>query len=283
MRIYSSISYINMNRYILTNILLTVISFFSFSQTKHKENAKVDIPFQEINGYFVKNTFTKDILSKAKITTQKEFDSIFGAAAYMGKDGTPTSINFKRQYVIAVIDKESDFNAKLSPISLKKRVDKIQFEYKISLGSKQTFTVRPFTMILVDKKYTGKVETKNLQTTAENSGNIPPKMLNNQWIIAFFNNPERVVETKNCYVNIDLETNKFKGNDGCNLVNGSVKINGDYISFGNIMRTKRACENMTQGDIFMKNLSNVNKYKIVGGELFLYKEGLLIMTLESFK
>jgi hypothetical protein len=40
---------------------------------------------------------------------------------------------------------------------------------------------------------------------------------------------------------------------------------------------------MEQGSIFIKKLADVNKHKIKGGELFLYKNDLLLMTLESFR
>ena len=43
------------------------------------------------------------------------------------------------------------------------------------------------------------------------------------------------------------------------------------------------CDNMEQEDLFVKNLELANTYKIVEGELFLYKDNTLLMTLESFK
>lgn len=61
------------------------------------------------------------------------------------------------------IRKKTNFNVTMTPSSLKKTADKILFEYKITTGKRQSFTIRPFTMILVDKKYTGKVQTLNLQ------------------------------------------------------------------------------------------------------------------------
>jgi heat shock protein HslJ len=273
-----------MNRPILTAILLILISFISTAQTKHKKILnEINIPFQIINGYFVKNTFTDDHFPQAKISTQKEFDEIFGAAAFMGKNGMPTSINFKQQYVIAITEKETDLNTTITPISLKKIANKILFEYRIITGKQQSYTIKPLTMILVNKKYTGKVETFNSQKTIEIFENKALKMFNNQWIIEHFNNPERIVESKNCYINIDLNTGSFSGSNGCNNIRGKLKIIADSISFENIVSTKMACEKMEQGNLFMKNLSEANTYRIIGGELFLYKNDLLLMTLESFK
>jgi heat shock protein HslJ len=281
---FHNLNNLNMNKHILSAILITLISSISTAQTKDKEILnEINIPFQIINGYFVKNTFTEDHFPKAKITTQKEFDELFGAAAFMGKNGTPTTINFKQQYVIAITEKETDLNTTITPISLKKIANKILFEYRIISGKQQSYTIKPLTMILVNKKYTGKVETFNSQKTIEISENKALKMFNNQWIIEHFNNPERIVKSKNCYINIDLNTGSFNGSDGCNNINGRLKINGNSISFDNIISTKMACEKMEQSNVFMKNLSDTNKYKIIGGELFLYKNELLLMTLESFK
>ena len=274
----------NKKKYIPIIYLLTLVSFFSTGQIKNTKISKaIDIPFQIINGYFVKNTFTNDYFPKAKITTQEEFDNIFGAAAFMGENGTPTAINFKKQYVIAVLEKETDLNTTITPVSLKKVANKILFECKIITGKSQSFTIKPLMMILVDKKYIEKIEVIKSNTKTEVSNNKAIKMLNNQWIIEYFNNPKRNVESKNCYVTIDLNLGNFNGNDGCNIINGRVKINADSISFKNISRTMMACDKMEQGDIFVKNLIDVNKYKIIGGELFLYKNDLLLMTLESFK
>jgi heat shock protein HslJ len=281
---FHNLNSINMNKYILSALLITIVSSISTAQTKYKKILnEINIPFQIINGYFVKNTFTEDHFPNAKISTQKAFDELFGAAAFMGKNGTPTAINFKQQYVIAITDKETDLNTTIAPISLKKITNKILFEYRIITGKQQSYTIKPLTMILVNKKYTGKVETFNSQKTVEFSENKALKMLNNQWIIEHFNNPERIVESKNCYINIDLNAGNFSGSNGCNNINGKLKINGDSISFDNIISTKMACEKMEQSNIFIKNLSDANKYKIIGGELFLYKNELLLMTLESFK
>jgi heat shock protein HslJ len=254
------------------------------SQRKPKKNLKdIKIPFQVVNGYFVKNTFTKDQLDKAKITTQKEFDEIFGAAAFMGENGMPTSINFKQQYVIAVIEKVTDLNTTITPVSLKKISKTILFEYRTVKGEKQSFSIQPLTIIIVDKKYTGKVETVNSQIPTENSKIDDLTRLNSQWIIEYFNNPERIVQTKSSYINIDAAKGSFGGNDGCNTLRGKVNIKGKTISFQNIISTKMTCENMDQGAVFVNNLKNINKFEIRGGELFLYKNEILIMTLESFR
>jgi heat shock protein HslJ len=77
--------------------------------------------------------------------------------------------------------------------------------------------------------------------------------------------------------------NSFSGNDGCNVINGKVIVENDAISFRNIIRTQMACENMEDGAVFVNNLMTINRYEINGGELLLYKDKQLIMTLESLR
>jgi hypothetical protein len=37
------------------------------------------------------------------VTSQEAFDSLYHAAAVMGKDGAPTAIDFSKQFVIGVV------------------------------------------------------------------------------------------------------------------------------------------------------------------------------------
>ena len=275
-----------MKRIISTISILSLFSLTFFSQTKQNSNPKVksevDIPFQVANNYFVKNTYKKNSYPQAKITTRKSFDAIFGAAAFMGEEGKPTPINFKKQYVIAVIQKETDVLTTITPISLKKNKDKIVLKYSTVSGEKQSATTRPFLLIIVDKKFKGKVSTSNIITEV-NIQNNGLSLSNQQWIIANFNNPKRAVTSKNCYININENSGTFTGNDGCNVINGNVKTNGTSIAFENIIGTQMACEKMEEGAVFVKNLFDINKYEIKQGELLLYKNDLLVMTLESYK
>lgn len=107
--------------------------------------------------------------------------------------------------------------------------------------------------------------------------------LNNQWILEHFNNPKFDVISKDSYITINEDLKSFSGKGGCNNINGSLAVNGNLIIFDKIRSTKMYCENMPQENLFLKNLRQANNYKIVGGELFLYQDQVLLMTLESFR
>ncbi len=271
---------------IITTAIICLFTTICLAQSI-KKTSEVAIPYKVTKGYFVKNTFKKDQLAEPKITTQKQFDAIFGTASFMGENGKPTTINFKKQYVIAVTIKETDLNTTLTPISLKKKSGKIVFDYTIVTGEKQTATMRPLLLIVVANTYKGKIVTAGTQTTIEVTPNEIQsnglKLANNQWIIESFDNPKQNVLSKNCSISIDNSGSSFTGNDGCNSINGKVKVAGNSISFGKMIGTLMACKKMEQSALFVKNLTEVTSYKIIGGELFLYKNDQLIMTLESFK
>lgn len=119
-------------------------------------STNVEIPYIVANRYFVNNTVKS--IDSPKITTQAEFDKIFGAATAMGEDGLPTKINFSKQYVIAVIKPETDYSTTLVPIGLQKEENgEIVFSYKVEKGEKQSYTTVPCLIIVVDNSTSGNV------------------------------------------------------------------------------------------------------------------------------
>lgn len=114
------------------------------------------IEYQIINNYFVKNTVKKG--QKRKIENQKEFDTLFGAAATMGKDGKPTAIDFKKQNVIAIIGNTTNYNTsyEITGIAMG-AMGTVVVSYKTNKGTKMTYSIRPFTAVTIDKNLTGKI------------------------------------------------------------------------------------------------------------------------------
>ena len=126
-------------------------------QTKAVAAPTVTVPFTVIQRYFVKNT-VKGAPTNPRIDEQATFDNLFGAAAVMGKNGLPTSVDFAKQSIIAVITPETNRATELLPISLVKRTDgKLVFTYRKKTGAAQTSTTRPFLAVLIDKSVAGTV------------------------------------------------------------------------------------------------------------------------------
>lgn len=117
------------------------------------------VPFTTAVNYFVRNDYKEDQLTNYRISTRQQFDSIFGAAATMGAEGKPTAIDFTKQDAIAVINPVSDSAVSLQNPLLEQEGGYIALSYDEVKGGKQSFTTRPFLLLLIDKKYKGTVTT----------------------------------------------------------------------------------------------------------------------------
>jgi hypothetical protein len=89
-----------------------------------------------------------------KVTTQKQFDAAFGMATVMGKNGQPTPVDFKRQFVIAVVKPETPYSTDLKPLTLTRTDGGLTFRYRCLTGTeRRSYTIRPMMMIIVDRSY----------------------------------------------------------------------------------------------------------------------------------
>ena len=130
------------------------------NDNKIEQESKVenDIPFTEAKNYFVKNTYKDSVLHSIILKSQVDFDNIFGMATTMGNEGKPTVIDFTNQYAIAVICPNSDKSPVLEILKVKSADNSITLHYKFTEGEKQSFSIRPFKIILLDNKYQSEVK-----------------------------------------------------------------------------------------------------------------------------
>lgn len=122
------------------------------------------VPYTPVTHHFVKNTYKQGALENPKIESEKQFEAIFGAAATMNDQ--PTQVDFTKQYVIAVIGKETDTPTVMQAVSLQKQNNgDIVLTYEMKReGGKQSYTIMPFLAIAVDRSNTGKVILQQKQT-----------------------------------------------------------------------------------------------------------------------
>ncbi len=82
-------------------------------------------------------------------------------------------------------------------------------------------------------------------------------------------------------IEINVAQMKYFGNDGCNIVNGSIKeLDDSVMKFGIGISTRKACPDMTIADKFDKSLTLVVSYKLADMQLSLFDEegnGLMIL------
>jgi heat shock protein HslJ len=79
---------------------------------------------------------------------------------------------------------------------------------------------------------------------------------------------------------IYVEDKRVHGNTGCNVLNGSVDINEDRISFSKMITTEMACPgNLEQK--FLSAIEKVNRYKIEKLKLHLYRDNKELLIFQK--
>jgi heat shock protein HslJ len=79
---------------------------------------------------------------------------------------------------------------------------------------------------------------------------------------------------------IYIKEERVHGNTSCNTINGKVNIDGNKISFLEIITTEMACPgNLEQG--FLSALNKVNKYKIEKMKLYLFDESMELLVFKK--
>jgi hypothetical protein len=132
------------------------------SNSGEMETKTDEFPFVIAKNYFVKNPV--DSITNPKIESEEVFNSYFGMATTMSKNGKPTTIDFDKEYAIAVVLPTTNIATKIKPVSLKKgKDDSVVLKYEVILGNKQSYTSRPFLLLLVDKKYNGNLSLKRVE------------------------------------------------------------------------------------------------------------------------
>ena len=115
-----------------------------------------EIPYVVAHNYFVNNDV--DSVPHQPLTTAGEFDVFFGKAPVMGKDGAPTKIDFKKEYVIAVAEPTTEFATTIEPVSLvRNEAGQIVFTYKVTKGEQRSFSITPCLILVVSNDYPGQV------------------------------------------------------------------------------------------------------------------------------
>lgn len=114
-----------------------------------KADSVSEISYTKAEGYFVHNTYKESGVKK--ITRKSEFDSIFSAAAVMGK--LPTEIDFSTHYIIAIIAEESNKSPEIIIDSFKIKGTENLLEYSIKEAGETSHVSRPIALLIVDSKF----------------------------------------------------------------------------------------------------------------------------------
>ena len=126
-----------------------------------------EVPFTVAEHYFFNKG--QDIPVNPKITSEELFKQLFGMATVMGENGKPTEIDFSKQFVLAVVLPVTDINTEINPVKVEEKGDTLFYHYDVKTGEKQSFSIQPLSIIILDKKYENKeILLINQQAMEEN-------------------------------------------------------------------------------------------------------------------
>lgn len=103
-----------------------------------------------MNNYFVRNDF-KDGTHRLVIHNQQDFDAVFGAGAVMGVNGEPTRIDWRRQFVVAIILPMTNYQTEVENVMLNRDNNRLIYSYIVHRGHKTSYNIRPFAAVVVDR------------------------------------------------------------------------------------------------------------------------------------
>ncbi len=134
-------------------MLLCGVMFLCSCKSGDNSTAGSNVNFTVAKNYFFKNGAV--IPDNPKISSADEFQNLFGMAAVMGKDGTPTAIDFSKQFVLAVVLPVTDIYTEVQPVDVKAQDGELVYEYSVKTGEKMSYSMRPMKLIVLDREYDG--------------------------------------------------------------------------------------------------------------------------------
>lgn len=131
--------------------LITVAMLVGCSPLSKIEKEGYPINYTELANYYVLNNVDVSKTQRLVINSQQTFEAYFGEAAVMGRNGQPTMVNFKTQYVLAVVLPETDRQTEVIPGEVVQNGNTIVMNYRVNKGAKTTYRMVPFAAIAIDK------------------------------------------------------------------------------------------------------------------------------------
>ncbi len=119
------------------------------SQLRKAQQGAKAVPFTELKNYYVRNDIDCSHVQRLILDNEQDFKGFFGEAAVMG--GLPTDINWKKQFVIAVLLPETNRPTMVTPLEVKRNDHSIIMKYQVNRGAKTTYTLVPFTAVALDR------------------------------------------------------------------------------------------------------------------------------------
>lgn len=108
-----------------------------------------DVPYTVLDNYYVRNDVDCSKLQRLVLDSEQEFETFFGPAAVMG--GMPTDINWKTQFVIAIVLPETTRTMNVIPLRVKQSPGNVIFNYQLNRGRKTGYRQVPFAAVALNR------------------------------------------------------------------------------------------------------------------------------------
>lgn len=132
---------------------LTLVALFccqcaTSEYARAKKGAK-DIPYVALDNYYVRNDVDCSKQQRLVFDNERDFNAVFGQAAVMGS--LPTDINWKKQYVVALILPETNRTTNVMIKQVKQSSGNVIFKYQLNRGLKTGYRQVPFAAIALNR------------------------------------------------------------------------------------------------------------------------------------
>lgn len=112
------------------------------------------VSYSEARNYFFRND-AKQPTELLIICSQAELEQYFGEAAFMGKGGEPTKIDFSKQFVVAKVLPVTNYSTNISLRRIERSSDNhLTLVWHIAVNdTPQSYSMQPMKLVVLDKKY----------------------------------------------------------------------------------------------------------------------------------
>lgn len=129
-----------------------VAAFMMLATTMTVNAADKLVNFTVLRNYFHNNN--APALSSPLITSKKAFDEQFGEAAFMGKNGQPTPVNFSKNAVLAIVLPETNKDIDIDSVKVTESgKNELTLAYTVHEGAERSYYTKPLQLMAISKKY----------------------------------------------------------------------------------------------------------------------------------
>ena len=86
---------------------------------------------------------------------------------------------------------------------------------------------------------------------------------------------------RDAYINFEVDQKLFRGNGGCNEINGTYTVDQNSIQFRDVVSTKMSCNDIEFENTFLNVLANINRYELKGNDLLLKSKREVLLILRA--